>query len=330
MSKRVNIKDEYREKFYRVPKVFMTSDKYKNLSMNAKMTWAIFRDRTDLSLTNNWIDPNGDVYFIFTYANMREILSIKSDTTITKIKKELIDAGLMDDVRRGFNKPNKLYLINPDVELEDVYNIAKIENVDTPNQQPEDNENSNESVGAQGTPFNGVPKNGVHELHNVKTNDTDPIHTDLKDSKDIKDHEMDISEQQQIENSLNKVSKDSDIQRELIDRYAKEESIEYLYGHYILENFKKFSFNDFDTFKLYFDKLKWSLHHVEKEKGIAIGLYQGSNKHWEEFQKEISTTFWRCIQAYKLGKTRTIENFIYMSFKNTFENFADVLKEENQ
>ncbi|GEQ33610.1 replication protein RepA [Marinilactibacillus psychrotolerans] len=331
MSNRVNIKDVYREKFYRVPKVFMTNDKYKNMTMNAKMTWAIFRDRTDLSLSNNWIDDNGDVYFIFTYDSLKEILNIKSKTTISNIKKELVLAGLMEDVRQGFNKPNKLYLINPEVKQNDIYKIINDENVNL--SSPTDietgnNENSSENVGAQGSPENGLPENGLPEVQKVDSNDTDLNQTDLKDIKDIKDQKNDISQQQRIENALNKTSSDPEIERELIDKYAEEESIKYLYGSYILQNFKKFSFNDFETFKLYYSKLKWALHDVEKEEGISISLYEGSNKYWEEFQKEISSTFWRCIQHYKQGKTKDINNFMFTSFKNEFRSFAKVLKSE--
>lgn len=331
MNNRVNIKDVYREKFYRVPKVFMTNDKYRNMTMNAKMTWAIFRDRTDLSLANNWIDENGDVYFIFTYDSLKEILNIKSKTTISNIKKELVVAGLMEDVRQGFNKPNKLYLINPEVEQEDIYKIIKEENVKLPDptdQEPVNNENSNENVGKQGSPLFGLPENGLPEVQKVDSNDTDLNQTDLKDSKDSKDQKTDISQQQRIENAFNKTSSDPEIEKELINKYAEEESIEYLYGSPILQNFKKFSFNDFDTFKLYYSKLKWSLREVEKELGISIGLYEGSNKHWEDFQLEISKTFWRCIQNYRLGKIQDINNFMFTAFKNEFKSFAKVLESE--
>lgn len=331
MNNRVNIKDVYREKFYRVPKVFMTNEKYRNMTMNAKMTWAIFRDRTDLSLSNNWIDENGDVYFIFTYDSLKEILNIKSKTTISNIKKELVVAGLMEDVRQGFNKPNKLYLINPEVEQEDIFKIIDEENVKLPDptdKEPIKNEKDNENVGTQGSPENGLPENGLPEVQKVDSNDTDLSQTDLKDSKDSKDQKNDISQQQQIENALNKTSSNTELEKELINQYAEDESIEYLYGSYILENFKKFSFNDFETFKLYYSKLKWSLREVEKELGIPISLYEGSSKHWEDFQIEISKTFWRCIQQYKLGKTKDINKFMFTAFKNEFKSFAKVLESE--
>jgi len=50
-----------------------------------------------------------DIYFIFTNESLQNILD-KSKNTITKIKKELQEVGLLEQIRTGFNKPNKLYL----------------------------------------------------------------------------------------------------------------------------------------------------------------------------------------------------------------------------
>ncbi|WP_228072045.1 replication initiator protein A [Staphylococcus aureus] len=42
-----NINEEYREKFYQIPKVFL---QILNISSYAKMAWGILRDRLDLSI----------------------------------------------------------------------------------------------------------------------------------------------------------------------------------------------------------------------------------------------------------------------------------------
>ncbi|MCQ8157707.1 replication initiator protein A (plasmid) [Staphylococcus epidermidis] len=39
-----------------------------------------------MSIKNNWVDDNGDIYFIFTNESLQNILD-KSKNTITKIKK---------------------------------------------------------------------------------------------------------------------------------------------------------------------------------------------------------------------------------------------------
>ena len=62
------------ERFYRIPKIFVESPLYKPMSTDAKFTYAILKDRFELSLRNNWIDKNGDVYLIYTVTELQEIL----------------------------------------------------------------------------------------------------------------------------------------------------------------------------------------------------------------------------------------------------------------
>ena len=99
------------ERFYRIPKIFVESPLYKPMSTDAKFTYAILKDRFELSLRNNWIDKNGDVYLIYTITELQEILGYGNKKVI-KLKKELQEYGLLEEVRQGLNKPNLLYLGN--------------------------------------------------------------------------------------------------------------------------------------------------------------------------------------------------------------------------
>ncbi len=84
-----NINEEYREKFYQIPKVFFTNPKYIKLSNDAKMAWGILRDRLDLSIKNGWVDSKtGNIYFYYKNENLQNILNCKKYKVI-KIKKEL-------------------------------------------------------------------------------------------------------------------------------------------------------------------------------------------------------------------------------------------------
>ena len=78
-------------------------------------TYAILKDRFELSLRNNWIDKNGDVYLIYTITELQEILGYGNKKVI-KLKKELQEYGLLEEVRQGLNKPNLLYLGNIDYQ----------------------------------------------------------------------------------------------------------------------------------------------------------------------------------------------------------------------
>lgn len=41
------------------------------LSNDAKIAYALLKDRLELSIKNNWFDKNGDIFFIFTNENSK-------------------------------------------------------------------------------------------------------------------------------------------------------------------------------------------------------------------------------------------------------------------
>lgn len=110
----------YGETFFQLPKVFFTNDKYKNLSNDAKVAFALLKDRFNYSVKNNWIDQNDNLYFVFTNEELMSLLQAGNQKVI-KIKKELEKAELLFQKRMGLNKPNHLYLLRPKVEATDVY-----------------------------------------------------------------------------------------------------------------------------------------------------------------------------------------------------------------
>lgn len=92
-----------------------------------------------------------------------EILNIKSETTLTKIKKELKDSNLNEEKRMGFNKPNKIYLIYPEITESDMYEIDNLENYEhAPIEERKSEDNKRISYPqAQSQAGQGTPKNGV-------------------------------------------------------------------------------------------------------------------------------------------------------------------------
>ena len=120
-----NIKELQKEKFYQLPKVFFTNPKYTKLSNDAKITWSILRDRLDLSIRNNWVDKNGDIFFIYTNEKLKSILNISSPNKLSKIKKELTQADLFNQIRVGLNKPNNDNLVKEET-IKHLYNQVEI------------------------------------------------------------------------------------------------------------------------------------------------------------------------------------------------------------
>ncbi len=179
MSTNFNIKEIQREKFYQLPKVFFTNPKYTKLSNDAKIAYAILRDRLDLSIKNNWVDENGDIFFIFTNETLKKILNISSPNKLSKIKKELQNAELFSQIRVGLNKPNKLYLKKPVVTQEDVYLIKNVENTF----EPSNNKDVlNSYIQMYQNDTSGCIKFIHPDVSNSYANDTDINDTDINDT----------------------------------------------------------------------------------------------------------------------------------------------------
>ncbi|MFH4911012.1 replication initiator protein A [Staphylococcus cohnii] len=190
-----NIKEIQKEKFYQLPKVFFTNPKYTKLSNDAKITWSILRDRLDLSIRNNWIDENGDIFFIYTNEKLKSILNISSPNKLSKIKKELTQADLFNQIRVGLNKPNKLYIKKPEVTEADIYYISQQEN-DVESRNDTDVSKSyvqnydNNTSGNINMIHQDVSKSYAND---TELNDTEYIETENNDTNDLNDNSNNIS-----------------------------------------------------------------------------------------------------------------------------------------
>lgn len=94
--------------FYRMPKVLICDKKYRELSSNAKLLYAIILDRASLSESNAWIDDQNKVVVFLTIDEACKLLNIGHNTA-TKIFKELDDCGLIERKKQGFARANIIY-----------------------------------------------------------------------------------------------------------------------------------------------------------------------------------------------------------------------------
>ena len=110
--KRITIQEFDQERFYKLYKFLFEDNYFRKLRDSAKIAYCMFRDRFELSKINNWIDENGNVYLIFTTKELCGILNCGTQK-VTKIKKELENFNLLEQERIGLNKPNKIYILEP-------------------------------------------------------------------------------------------------------------------------------------------------------------------------------------------------------------------------
>ena len=58
--------------FYRVPRLLMKDERFKNLSSDAKLLYGLMLDRMSLSMKNGWFDEENRAYIHYTVENIME------------------------------------------------------------------------------------------------------------------------------------------------------------------------------------------------------------------------------------------------------------------
>ena len=112
-------------KYYQVPQELFTNKLYKDiLNLESKLLYAFILDRLSLSIKNNWIDKNGNIYLIFTRKEVSDKLCL-SDKPVTKAFALLTQVGLIEEKRQGLGKPNLIYvgkIIHEELDINNLEN----------------------------------------------------------------------------------------------------------------------------------------------------------------------------------------------------------------
>ena len=169
--------DEERQiRFYQTPKVLFESDIYKDLGMAEKLFYSILRDRQELSRKNKWVDDKGNIFLIFTVEHLSELCKI-STRTVVRYKKELIKFNLLQEVKLGQGKPNRIYIGQPDYSGEcqeynprsdksTILEVTKVQRNDTKLNETEFKEDIYSSAKAKPE----IPYKEIIDYLNKKTN----------------------------------------------------------------------------------------------------------------------------------------------------------------
>lgn len=96
--------------FYRMPKILFT-DRFADVSCEAKVLYGLLLDRATLSKSNGWIDEQDRVYVFFKQTEVMECLSIRTNKVVA-IFKELEQIGLIIRKKIGQGNPTRIYVMN--------------------------------------------------------------------------------------------------------------------------------------------------------------------------------------------------------------------------
>jgi len=325
-------KKAFQDVYLQFPKVLINGYKYKDLSDSAKIAYMVFKDRTEYSRKNNWIDKQGYVYFIFTISEICDMLG-KSKATAVKIKKELEEAKLLKQVNMGFNKkemkqnPNRLYLADLEVSESDIYEYdKKAQNVDMSEGIETKHTNINSKNAQNADMSEGIETKLSEKSEGIETRqELYKTLNDIKDNKDTIYNRQNDLLTQSIQNTL----KDKEQNQELIDNLISEYNIINDYGNSIVRKFRAYSNNDYEVFKLYFDKLYFSHQEVQKDFDIPIILDINVTEEADKYKQWLSNTLDKVVRQEKAGKIKTsFNNYLFGAFLNTFKKIGEQIEQE--
>lgn len=171
---------ETSERFFMMPKALFELDTYRKMKLESKMAYGILKDRFKLSISNDWIDSEGNVFLYYTNESLGEILGVGKDKVI-RIKKELREFGLLEEERQGLNKPNRIYISN--------LSVSRLT-------EKSDLDSADKEVGIYDFRKSQIESSGsrklrVQEVANYDTNDTELNNTKLSNTESFKEKDDD-------------------------------------------------------------------------------------------------------------------------------------------
>lgn len=249
------------DRFYALPKVLFENPIYEDMRLDAKVAYAMLKDRLDLSFKNNWIDENGNIYLVYSNSNLMKILSC-SKSTLLRIKKQLTEYGLIHEVQQSTSKSgnlaNRIYLglLQDDT-------VARM--VD------KSGDSKSDTRGVSDLDQGGVKKTlGGCQIYtglvsNLAPNDTEYSETNNKDT------ELVISEEDEEKATQNSKNKDPNSLFRRVDKVTKYDR-DYIWNLVYEQLLKeKFTATTADYAMIYFDdRYKYALENMRFARSSEI------------------------------------------------------------
>lgn len=311
--------------FYKVPKIFWLGELYKDMSLEAKIAYGILEDRKSVSMKNKWYDEKNKIYFIYTLEDFQRELGV-ARATANRIKKELIDYKLLEQVKQGLGKPARLYLFNP-VATENDENkyrlryITEQENIKT-QEKEEGTETPSEEKENEFT--NSKPEKMTTEMSSSKIELLDNNNVSSSSKIELLEVHKLNSSNTNVSNNNNYISYDSYDSELKFDKR--------------LLNYKKQGVPDKITQMLTIGKGNYkecsqrmgllfkAKSSVQKEvysqglKGLIL-FEDFTEEDWEELYQVLHL----CFVKIKEGLIKNEEKYIFISLKEFFEKYINSL-----
>ncbi len=164
--------------FYRIPKILF-SERFWNISTDAKLLYGILLDRMNLSAKNGWLDEAGRVYIIFTIDEIKSSIGCAEKKSVKLLDELEKKAGLIERKRQGLGKPNLLYVKN--------FVSGSVDN--TVERQVLNCQNDNSGMVKITTPDLSKAQGNNTNINNTEFSYTDPFLPSVKSGKEVDEND---------------------------------------------------------------------------------------------------------------------------------------------
>lgn len=98
--------------YYRIPRLLVTGQQFKNLSTDAKLLYGLMLDRMGLSIKNHWYDHYGRVYIHYTLDEIQTALNCGHNKGVRLLAEldTVTGIGLIERVKQGQGHPTRIYV----------------------------------------------------------------------------------------------------------------------------------------------------------------------------------------------------------------------------
>ena len=97
--------------FYRIPKILITGEEFREVSVEAKLLYGLMLDRLSLSMKNGWFDDQNRAYIIYTVEDIMSDLQCGNQKAVKLLSELEKKAGLIKRKRQGLGKPSLTYVL---------------------------------------------------------------------------------------------------------------------------------------------------------------------------------------------------------------------------
>ena len=160
--------------FYRIPKILFSDNRFKKLSLYAKVLYSVLLDRMSLSVRNGWVDKDNHVFIYYTIESASEFLGVGRDKTM-RLFSELDDrkgCGLIRKKIQGLGKPARIYVMNFNID-DGVENSSESVEI-SPSKSVENSSSKNRPTSVYTKPQTSVSRNRIlQDVVNFDSNNKD-------------------------------------------------------------------------------------------------------------------------------------------------------------